>query len=576
MKGIQERNGPFAGVPALVLALGMSGCALLPAPDPYPALAREDLAVHAAKHRVGILDAGWEALRIRIHLIRSAQDSIELQTYIWDDDEVGRLIAYELIQAARRGVKVRLIVDKMFAGSERAESLLALVATAHPDLELKLYNPHAGQVSASWIALLAEVLTNFNGINQRAHDKLMIVDGTSAVIGGRNIANVYYDYGKGMNFKDREVLVRGPVLADMQSSFERFWAFKRSIPGADLRDVRALVDAGKYARWQTVQDFEAEGILRDIETSGMQPDVLDGLIGRKLRVVDAVAFSCDLPGKSADLEKIASEAPGLNPITPTLAGLLRSAEESILIQTPYLVLGRRSQAMFEELRHEHPELSIRVSTNSLDSTDYWPIYSSSYRQKRTMIEQLRFHIYEFKARPGDLGSMSEDHERLAERTGTDPDLCLHSKSLVLDGEIALIGSHNLDPRSDHHNTEVMLLVWDAEFAGELARSIERDVEPQNSWTVWKRRRPTGWRYAEEALDWVSGVISDLTTIDLWPSSYSSSYQLREGGRPVPPGDPEFYANYRSVGLFPEVSVMNRKRVLAPVFKVVIGVTTPLL
>ena len=138
------------------VALSASACFLRPAEDPYPALEREDLFVLTTPHRVGLIDSGWEALAIRTHLIRTAQSTIDFQTFIWSDDEVGRLMAYELIQAARRGVRVRLLIDRLFSDSNAA--LAAFLATADPYLELRHYNPAVDRISPSWLGLLAEAI----------------------------------------------------------------------------------------------------------------------------------------------------------------------------------------------------------------------------------------------------------------------------------------------------------------------------------------------------------------------------------------------------------------------------------
>ena len=139
---------------------------------------------------------------------------------------------------------------------------------------------------------------------------------------------------------------------------------------------------------------------------------------------------------------------------------------------------------------------------------------------------------------------------------------------MVDGEVAAVGSFNLDPRSSHLNTEVMVLVRDEAFARLLADEIEADMHPRNSWVIWRRERPLLDRQVDDLLSYLSDKVASLTTLDLWPSQYASAFDLRHGEEPVPPGHPDFYDRYREVGDFPEVDPTERKLVLALLFKAV--------
>lgn len=148
------------------------------------------------KNKVALLDIGEEALLLRVHLIRAARHSIAMQTIIWVNDETGRLMMYEMIQAAKRGVKVQLLVDHFV--SDKHPEVAAFLATVHPNLEIKLYNPIVGQFSEHEIApstldQLTRLLSGFNKVNQRMHNRIFIVDDRVAITGGRNNQNAYYD-----------------------------------------------------------------------------------------------------------------------------------------------------------------------------------------------------------------------------------------------------------------------------------------------------------------------------------------------------------------------------------------------
>ncbi len=128
---------------------------------------------------------------------------------------------------------------------------------------------------------------------------------------------------------------------------------------------------------------------------------------------------------------------------------------------------------------------------------------------------------------------------------------LHAKSLVVDDRIGVVGSHNFDPRSDNYNTESMVVVHDAEFAGALKASILRDMQPDNAWRVARQEKPPVF----SGLNYSLGKISEkLPIFDIWPFPYAVSFELREGCNPLPPTDPRFYECYEDVGPFPEVDL----------------------
>ena len=560
------------------VVLSLSACFLLPADDAAVApLSRGDLDVRVTPHRVGLVESGWRALLLRVHMIRSAQHTIELQTFIWREDEVGKFIADELVAAARRGVHVRVLTDGFH--TRVSHRFAARLATADEHLEVRHYNPTSDQLTASWADLFVTSLAAFELINQHSHDKVMTVDDEWTLLGGRNIENTYYDYASGMNFKDRELLFTGSAVADAVRSFDRFWDFELTVPSDGLLDIEREIARGPEP-WpeggpEGGDELGIAGLRREVETSLGDTPAVEQFIAGEMYEVRGVLFCCDPPGKQDTFDAEDDEVP-TNNVTRVLRGLLRDAHESVLLQTPYLVLSDRATRLFSDLRKEHPDLSLRGSTNSLVSTDVFPAYAATYRQTRLMLERLRLRLYEFKATPADLTGYVEPHAVLEARTGRDPTLCLHSKAIVIDGEVAGVGSHNLNPRSDDWNTEVMLLVWDREFAAHLTRSIERDMHPRNSWTVCKTEHVPLASNIQEMMEGLSTVTAMITEIDLWPSFYATCYELREGAERVPPGHPSFYANHRAVGRFPGLSTVDEKVVLTRLFKTLGGFWDPLL
>lgn len=242
------------------------------------------------------------------------------------------------------------------------------------------------------------------------------------------------------------------------------------------------------------------------------------------------------------------------------------------MQTPYLVMSRPARKVFRTLQRKEDSPKILVSTNSLAATDAFPVYAMSHKYKRLYLRELGFQIHEFKPFPlsgpfdmkammsgspskeglpifgsGSAGSASGPPplKRAGVRVG------LHSKSMVVDGHIAVVGSHNFDPRSDNFNTESLVIIPDKNFAQALAASIHRDMLPENAWTIAPRPKLP----ILSGLNYNLGKLSEkLPIFDIWPFPYATSYELKDGCQPLPFTDPKFKDCYEQVGDFPEVDL----------------------
>src|SRR6185295_4387028 len=154
------------------------------ASDPEMVFIHDQVAAHAGKSGVYVLDSGSEALIARAWLGDHAQRSIEVQYFIWSIDNIGILAAEALLRAAERGVRVRVIVDDLLIDVPD-KTLLALAH--HPNIDIRIYNPKSS-VGVPLPKRLLNVVTDFRGVNQRMHDKTMMVDGKIGITGGRNMA----------------------------------------------------------------------------------------------------------------------------------------------------------------------------------------------------------------------------------------------------------------------------------------------------------------------------------------------------------------------------------------------------
>lgn len=523
-------------------------------------------------NQVLMLSGGYDALLVRIHLIRQARKSIDIQTFIWSNDECGRLLMYELIEAAKRGVKVRIIADTLF--SEQEPAIVAFCATAHPNLEIKHYRPVLSRLKASRLQLLLSGLFSFRGLNQRMHNKVMLFDDTVLITGGRNMENSYFDHATGLNYRDRDVLAIGPVVQAATRSFTDFWKYRHTVPSLNLIDVRAIISSGNYRRYERREDYDFGGFFSALDREADDASLIAERFTTRLRPVEQAKFISDVPGKKSGYFSQAAR------ITRELRSVLNQAREQITIQTPYLVLSRPAREMIMGMKAKYPELRIRVSTNSFASTDNIIAYSANYRLRSNYIESLRLEVYEFKPQPDSrmilfprYPEMLRLSQERKEAEGRSPFLCMHAKSLSMDDRIAFIGSYNLDPRSENLNTEAGLLIEDAVLARELREEIEADIRPENSWVIARRILPLRLDVLNGLVD---GVLS-LSPIDVWPIQNSSSYELLPGATEVPPGDPAFYEHYREVGSFPGAEgSLSAKEILTRIYKAVGPTLTPIL
>ncbi len=543
---------------------------------PVVATALSEEANHDAVQgsQLAILSGGYDALLLRVHLIRQAKTSIVVQTFIWTNDETGRLLIYELIEAARRGVKVRIIADHPF--SDQNLDTVAFLATVHPNLELKHYRPAMERMKPTFFHTILASLYSFHDVNQRMHNKLMVFDGAIMITGGRNIENTYFDHSTELNFRDRDVLAVGPVAREAAESFEEFWNYRHSVSSRDLTDVAAVIARHDYRVFATKSDYDFGSYFGAMDHEANDAAVISTRFVARLKPVKKVTFICDEPGKARGFQSHTAR------ITRELKMTLEQAKTSIVMQTPYLVLSPAAQQLFQEIQEKNPGLRIRVSSNSFASTDNLLAYSANYRLRNEYVQALKFEVHEFKPLPGALLEHFPQYPliaqlaktRLAEGKQTRmPFLCLHAKSLVVDDRIAFIGSYNLDPRSENLNTEVGLLIEDDAFAQALRQEIERDMRPENSWVIARRALPLGL----EAVNGMIGGVMSLSPIDLWPIQNTSSFELIPGAIEVPPDDPAFHQHYREVGSFPGTDgLLSNKEIMTRLYKAVGSTLTPIM
>ncbi|MGE7137873.1 phospholipase D-like domain-containing protein [Luteibacter sp. NPDC031894] len=557
-------------------------------------------------HVATLLEDGETAMAARINLIRAARKSIDVQTYIWEQDDAGKLVLDELIRAARRGVHVRILADQLF--SFRDPGLLAALARASDRMAIRLYNPTFHSARTPPLEFAAGVLCCFYKFNQRMHNKLLVVDDLIGITGGRNYEDRYFDWDATFDYIDRDVMVGGPAAQQMGASFEQFWTHKRSAPLTHLRDVNRelLADTDDPRHWNPPRYEQPERVAQMI-ADATDPAWIDEHLMRNSLRMNRVEYLSDLPGKTDEPKRREVRA-----LTRHIIGLLRNAKSEIVLQTPYLVMSKPAQKIFSGLRLRPDPPRVVVSTNSLASTDAFAVYALSYKHRKRYLTDYGFEIYELKPHPfnadpdalesntsvatpsleGSIAGSPADGGRAGGRgrrsgRGAGPDSSgppsesssflgigsrasrgarnrpaplltagvrfgLHAKSIVVDDTFAMVGTHNFDPRSDHYNTESGVIVYDKRFADRLRDSIMQDTEPGNAWVIAPRQKTIP--VLSSINEFVGDVSERLPFFDLWPFRYATSYDLKPGCIPMRWTDPRFFECYEAKGDFPEVDV----------------------
>ncbi len=431
---------------------------------------REATRQHPGQSAVSVLEKGEHALLTRAWLTERAERSIDAQYFIWSTDNIATLAGERLYSAAESGVRVRVIVDDLLIDAQPA-TLLSL--DAHPNIEIRIYNP-LHSVGRGFFSRLWYLLTDFRASNQRMHDKLVIYDSRIAITGGRNIADEYFDYDHEYNFRDRDVLVAGEVLPEMQRSFEAFWNSPLSVPLATLleNEQQALTDEQiqAYVTWlhayaRNPENFAPEVRRAITDMSGRAQQILSDMHWTE------ATYLHDIPGKNSSHRSLG----GGGRTTESLIDLLGGAQRQILIESPYLVMPEPGFDFFAGLIARG--VRVAIVTNSLASTDNLQAYSGYMKQKQRLLD-LGIEIREFKPRPGVARQLIARYEMLGKQV---PVFALHAKSLVIDDQIAYIGTFNLDPRSTNLNTEVGLVIHDPLIAQQVTAAILEDMAEENSW-----------------------------------------------------------------------------------------------
>ncbi len=423
------------------------------------------------KTGVYVLEEGGNAMITRAWLSEYAEQSIDIQYFIFSFDNVGLIACDYLVRAADRGVKVRILVDDIMVDADIQD---VLTLDSHKNIEIKVYNPGVN-LGKNLYSKAKKFLTDFRSANQRMHNKTFIVDGKVVITGGRNIADEYFDYDHEYNFRDRDVLFIGKAVGEVTTSFTEFWNSPLSVPVLELAD-EAPNNITEKARFDRLHAYACnpENFWPQVRTRIENlPNVFTSIKKNdELVWVDSVSFVSDVPGKNDGSQGLG----GGGVSTSALMELLKNAKHTIDIQSPYLITSELSRKLFQSATQRG--VKIRILTNSLASTDNVEAFSS-YQTDRKKLLSTGIRIFEFRPDAEERVRIMSSELQIA--LDYKPIFGLHAKSMIIDGEIAVIGTFNLDPRSANLNTECVTIIRSKKIAGNVLAGMETEFKPENSW-----------------------------------------------------------------------------------------------
>jgi putative cardiolipin synthase len=461
---------------------------------------------HPDESAVRLLPTGTDALQARIALARAATKTLDMQYYIANEDNTGKLLLGAALYAADRGVRVRMLVDDL--NFKDIDQIMAAL-NSHDKIEIRVFNPY-GSAQRSFSERTQNFFTNLSHFTRRMHNKAMIADNQIAIVGGRNLGDEYFSASPTLQFRDLDVFAAGPVTQEISASFDDYWNSSLAYPLRALNkqkfDARELDktrdDLRKHWREQAeplnAKPLNATPLAQQIAREEM------GLVWAPTE------FRVDSPSK---IEHPSDDYK--SPPMERLVALLKDAQSEFLILSPYFVphdAGVKALAGLTKRR-----VRVAVLTNSLAATDAVAV-QAGYAPYRIPMLQSGVELYEFK--PIQVEGESSPRAGLF---GSQSRASLHAKAYVIDRSILVIGSMNLDPRSAKLNTELALVIHSKPIAEEAAKLFENGISPKVSWqvelasaAVTEELRRTG--APQSGLVWITEENGSLVTYNFDPEA----------------------------------------------------------
>ncbi|WP_411741838.1 phospholipase D-like domain-containing protein [Pseudomonas sp. GL-B-19] len=474
--------------PALLLTLLVAGCVTTPLPHDFsetlPASdssfgrsIQAQAAPHEGRSGFRLLPNSSEAFRARAELIRNAQKSVDLQYYIVHNGLSTRALVRELLLAADRGVRIRILLDD--TASDGQEEVIATLAV-HPNIYIRVFNPlHLGR--STLVTRTMGRLLNLSQQHRRMHNKLWVADNSAAIVGGRNLGDEYFDAKPDLNFTDMDLLCIGPVAEQLGHSFDQYWNSSLSQPISDLVLNKPTAEDLLKSRQRLEQSLqiastENKALYDHLMTYRAQPQLN---LWRKQLIWAHSQAMWDAPSKVLADDEPARSLLMATQLRPALDGV---SKEFILISAYFVP---QKPGMSYLIGRADAGVDVRLLTNSLEATDVPAVHGGYAPYRKTLLEH-GVKLYELRRQQDDPSGGS------FRGFSGGSDSSLHTKAMILDKQKVFIGSFNFDPRSVFWNTEVGVLVDSPELAGYMrdlalegmAPAVSYQARLENGEIVW--------------------------------------------------------------------------------------------
>ena len=394
-----------------------------------------------------VLDNAHDAFAARLLLIDQADVSLDAQYYIWRDDVSGKLLLQKLVQAARRGVRVRLLLDD---NNTRGMDDILAVLDSEPNIEIRLFNPF---VNRHWRSL--GYLTDFPRLNRRMHNKSLTADNRVSVVGGRNISDKYFDVNSEETFADMDIMASGGVVSQISQEFDRYWQSDSAYPFAQI--VRQVnLKKGRERLYENIEKSDVYKIYAHrLRYSPLAVAIANGdvpYIHAKTQLLS------DAPAKALDSQ-------GQVDVAHDIRAAIGEPQHEVYLVSPYFVPTELGVNILKNWVKNG--VKTTVFTNSLAATDVAAVHSGYTRYRKDLL-RAGVHLYEFKK---DNASSRQQDKGLTGSSVTS----LHAKTFVIDRQRVFVGSFNLDPRSARLNTEMGLVIYHAGLATQMQQRLQCDT-----------------------------------------------------------------------------------------------------
>jgi putative cardiolipin synthase len=398
-----------------------------------------------------LITSGRTAFEARYAFAHLAERTIDAQYFIWADDATGRNLLRALLDAADRGVRVRLLIDDL----NRPGADIDLAAlNAYPNVHVRLFNPFT----------TLDLVADFARVNHRMHDKAFVVDNAIAVVGGRNIADQYFSVNDESNFRDLDLFAAGRIVRQVSDEFDAFWnspwaTSVRRVDGARPTPEEVKAAASRLRAEVASSPYPFKTVLSDADLERL----VDTVPGRLAWGKATLLF--DAPDKPAtEIPEVANEL---------RADVRGTFTRELLLEVAYFIPSEQGAERVCALVASG--VNVRVLTNSLASTDEISAYAG-YMHQRDQLLRCGVELHELRP---DAAFVTREWTWLETLSEAE----LHTKAVVFDRKKVMIGSFNLDPRSRYLNTEMAILVGSPELAAKVAQFIDRDMALANSFRL---------------------------------------------------------------------------------------------